>query len=220
MKIIKELKLTPKLASAILPIIIGILSSSILLFLGLFPVNNGVTKISEELNEYKKKSSKLDLILNNYKKAKFELKGAYQKQSNLIDMISGNTDLKTFFAKLNSLALESSIKIENINPIRVINFTNKKEIKKTNKKTNKTDRDSSNSIDPLITPATFKQITNIEITGSYDNLIDFLQRIEIMENLISINSLRLKSNKGGLDKNNNNILEITLDIVSYGKTNV
>ena len=41
-----------------------------------------------------------------------------------------------------------------------------------------------------------------------------------MENLISINSLRLKSYEGGLDKNINNILEINLNIVSYGKTNV
>ena len=216
MKITKEFQLTPKLASIILPIIIGILSSSALLFLGLFPIKEKVTNVFEELNEYKKKSSELGLILNKYKKTKFELKGAYQTQLNLIDIVTGNSNLKTFFAKLNTLAIESSIRIEKIKPIKVINFTNKNEIQKNNK----TDNDSSNSIDPLITPSTFKQITTIELTGSYDNLIAFLQRIEIMENLISINSLRLKSYEGGLDKNINNILEINLNIVSYGKRNV
>jgi len=216
MKITKEFQLTPKLASTILPIIIGILSSSALLFLGLFPIKEKVTKVSEELNEYKKKSSELGLILNKYRKTKFELKGAYQTQLNLIDIVTGNSNLKTFFAKLNTLAIESSIRIEKIKPIKVINFTNKNEIQKNNK----TDKDSSNSIDPFITPSTFKQITTIELTGSYDNLIAFLQRIEIMENLISINSLRLKSYEGGLDKNINNILEINLNIVSYGKRNV
>ena len=216
MKITKEFQLTPKLASTILPIIIGILSSSALLFLGLFPIKEKVTNVFEELNEYKKKSSELGLILNKYKKTKFELKGAYQTQLNLIDIVTGNSNLKTFFAKLNTLAIESSIRIEKIKPIKVINFTNKNEIQKNNK----TDKDSSNSIDPLITPSTFKQITNIELIGSYDNLIAFLERIEIMENLISINSLRLKSYEGGLDKNINNILEINLNIVSYGKRNV
>ena len=216
MKITKEFQLTPKLASIILPIIIGILSSSALLFLGLFPIKEKVTNVFEELNEYKKKSSELGLILNKYKKTKFELKGAYQTQLNLIDIVTGNSNLKTFFAKLNTLAIESSIRIEKIKPIKVINFTNKNEIQKNNK----TDNDSSNSIDPLITPSTFKQITTIELTGSYDNLIAFLQRIEIMENLISINSLRLKSYEGGIDKNINNILEINLNIVSYGKRNV
>ena len=216
MKITKEFQLTPKLASIILPIIIGILSSSALLFLGLFPIKEKVTKVFEELNEYKKKSSELGLILNKYRKTKFELKGAYQTQLNLIDIVTGNSNLKTFFAKLNTLAIESSIRIEKIKPIKVINFTNKNEIQKNNK----TDNDSSNSIDPLITPSTFKQITTIELTGSYDNLIAFLQRIEIMENLISINSLRLKSYEGGLDKKINNILEINLNIVSYGKRNV
>ena len=217
MKIINELKLTPKLASAIFPIIVGVLSSSTLLFLSLFPVNNKVKDISEELEEYRTKSSELDLILNNYKKAKFEIREAYQTQYNLINIITGNNDLKTFFAKINSLALESSIKIEKITPIKIINFENKNEGQKNNKTYE--EEDISNTNDPLITPATFKQITRIELTGSYDNMIDFLQRIEMLENLISINFLNLKSSKEGLDKKNNNSLKISMDIISYGKKN-
>ena len=212
MKIINELKLTPKLASAIVPIIVGVLSSSTLLFLSLFPVNNKVKDISEELEEYRTKSSELDLILNNYKKAKFEIREAYQTQYNLINIITGINDLKTFFAKINSLALESSIKIEKITPIKIINFENKNEGQKNNKTYE--EEDISNTNDPLI-----KQITRIELTGSYDNMIDFLQRIEMLENLISINFLNLKSSKEGLDKKNNNSLKISMDIISYGKKN-
>ena len=36
MKLIKNIQLTPKLASTIVPIIIGLISSSLLLFVGLF----------------------------------------------------------------------------------------------------------------------------------------------------------------------------------------
>ena len=217
MKIIKELKLTPKLASAIVPILLGVISSSTLLFLSLFPVNNKVKDISEELEEYRTKSSELDLILNDYKKAKFELREAYQTQYNLINIIAGNTDLKTFFAKINSLALDTSIKIEKIQPIKIINFQNKNQDQENNDTYD--EEDISNTNDPLITPATFKQITRIELTGSYDNMIDFLQRIEMLENLISINSLKLKSYKEELDKKNNNSLKISMDIISYGKKN-
>ena len=215
MKKSKEFKLTPKLASTIIPVIIGVLCSSTLLFLGLFPVNNKVKKISQELDEFKTKSSELDLILNNYKKTQYELKGAYQTQSNLIDIIAGNTDLKTLFAKINALAFETSIKIDNIKPIKVINSNNKDE----DQETNKSDKYSLNNNDPLITPNTFKQIISIELVGSYDNLINFLQKIEMMENLISINSLRLKSSRGKSYKEENNNLRINLDIISYGKTN-
>lgn len=215
MKIIKELKPTPKLASAIVPILIGVLSSFALLFLSLFPVNNKVKDISEELKEYRTKSSELDLILNNYKKAKFELRKAYQTHYDLINIIAGNTDLKTFFAKINSLALETSIKIEKVKPIKVINFENKNK----GQKNNETDEEEDilNNNDPLITPTTFKQITRIELTGNYDNMIEFLKRIEMLENLISINSLKLKSSKEGLDKKNDNSLKISMDIISYGK---
>jgi len=215
MKKINEFKLTPKFASAIVPIIIGAIFSSTLLFLGLFPVNNKVKNISEELDDYRTKSSKLNLILNNYKKAKQELRGAYQTQTNLINIIAGNTDLKTLFAKINSLALENYIKIENIKPINVITF----EYKNEDQQTNQNYKNSLNKNDPLITPNTFKQITSFQLVGSYDNLINFLQNIEMMENLISINSLRIKTSSKGLDKGDNNILKISLDIISYGKTN-
>ena len=50
-------------------------------------------------------------------------------------------------------------------------------------------------------------------------MIEFLQRIEMLENLIAINSLKLKSSKEGLDKNNDNSLKISMDIISYGKKN-
>ena len=43
-----------------------------------------------------KKSSELGLILNKYRKTKFELKGAYQTQLNLIDIVTGNSNLKHF----------------------------------------------------------------------------------------------------------------------------
>ena len=74
MKLIKDIKLTPKLASTVFPILIGLISSSLLLIIGLIPINNKVKIISNELKKYKQKSSELNLVLINYKKEKLKLK--------------------------------------------------------------------------------------------------------------------------------------------------
>ena len=213
MKLIKDIKLTPKLASTVLPILIGLISSSSLLFIGLIPIKDKVKIISKELKEYEQKSSELSLVLINFKKTKLQLKEIYQDNFNLINIIAGNTDLKTLFAKLNSLAIESSIKIEKIKPIILISFENKNQ----NNPNNEFDQDSSENHDPLITPETFKEILNIELSGNYENLISFLQRIESLENLISINSLHLKASKQSLDNKKNDHLKISFNLVSYGK---
>ena len=216
MKLIKDIQLTPKFASIVIPIVVGLISSSLLLLVGLLPINNKVKIISKELNEYEQKSLELNLVLNNFKKAKLQLKDIYQNKFALIDIIAGNTDLKTLLAKLNSLAIESSIKIEKIKPIKLVNFENKN----SNNTNNDVGQESSKDNDPLITPETFKQILNLELSGNYENLISFLQKIESLENLISLESLELKAFNQSLDNNKNDLLKISFNLVSYGKIKI
>ena len=216
MKLIRDIQLTPKLASTIVPIIIGIISSSLLLFVGLFPINNKVKIISKELNEYKQKSLELNLVSNNFKKAKLRLKDTYEDKFILIDIIAGNTDLKTLFAKLNSLAIESSITIQKIKPLEIVNFENKN----LNNPNNESGQESSKNKDPLITPDTFKEILNLELSGDYDDLISFLQKIESLENLISIESLQVKESNQSFDNKKNELLKISFNLVSYGKIKI
>ena len=213
MKLIKDIQLTPKLASTIVPIVVGLISSSLLLVVGLLPINNKVKIISKELNEYKQKSLELDLVSNDFKKAKLQLKDTFKDKFILIDIIAGNTDLKTLFAKLNSLAIESSITIEKIKPIVLVNFKNKNLINPNNE----IGQESSINNDPLITPETFKEILNFELSGNYDDLISFLQKIESLENLISIDSLKLKASNQSFDNKKNDLLKISFNLVSYGK---
>jgi len=213
MKIIKDFQLTPKLASIAVPIVIGLISSSLLLVAGLIPINNKVKIISKELNEYEQKSLELNLVLNNFKKAKLQLKDTYQNKFSLIDIIAGNTDLKTLFAKLNSLAIESSLKIEKIKPIILVDYENKN----VNNSNNEIGQESLKNNDPLITPETFKEILNFELSGKYDDLISFLQKIESLENLISIDSLQLKASNQSFDNKKNDLLKISFNLISYGK---
>ena len=213
MKLIKDIQLTPKLASTILPIVIGLISSSLLLVVGLLPIKNKVKIVSKELNEYKQKSLELDLVSNDFKKAKLQLKDTFKDKFILIDIIAGNTDLKTLFAKLNSLAIESSITIEKIKPKVLVNFENKN----LSNPNNEIGQESSKNNDPLITPETFKEILNFELSGNYDDLISFLQKIESLENLISIDSLQLKASNQSFDNKKNDLLKISFNLISYGK---
>ena len=213
MKIKNNIQLTPKLASIIFPVIIGLVTSTLLLIAGLLPINNKVNKISSELKEYTRKSNELDLILKNFKNAKLQLGNIYKTRFNLINLIAGDTDLKTLLAQLNTLANETNITIENIKPIKVIKFD-----QKNNNEVNlPTGNPPLNQNDPLITPETFKEISSLELIGTYENLISFLKRIEKMENIILINALSLNSsNPSGPS---NNVLKIELDLRSYGSIN-
>ena len=211
MKFKKNIQLTPKLASTILPVIIGLMISSLLLFVALLPINNKVNKISDELKEYKRKSNELGLILKNFANVRNQLRNIYQTKFNLINLIAGNTDLKTLLAKINVLANETNIKIDKIKPIRVVKFGQNN----ANAINSQNGNSSINQTDPLITPDTFKEISSLELIGAYENLISFLKRIEKMENIIIINNLNLKpSNTFSKD---NNLLKIKLDLGSYGK---
>ena len=214
MKIKNNIQLTPKLASIIFPIIIGLITSTVLLIAGLLPINEKVNKINSDLKEFKRKSNELDLILKNLKNVKLQLGNIYQTKFNLINLIAGDTDLKTLLAKLNTLANETNITIENIKPIKIIKFD-----QKNNNDVNSTtgNNPSLNQNDPLITPETFKEISSLELIGAYENLISFLKRIEKMENIILINALSLKSSKPSGPGNNS--LKIELDLRSYGKIN-
>ena len=60
-------------------------------------------------------------------------------------------------------------------------------------------------------------ILNFELSGNYDDLISFLQKIESLENLISIDSLKLKASNQSFDNKKNDILKISFNLVSYGK---
>ena len=213
MKIKNNIQLTPKLASIIFPVIIGLITSTLLLIAGLLPINTRVNKISSELKEYKRKSNELDLILKNFKNAKFQLGNIYKTRFNLINLIAGDTDLKTLLAQLNTLANKTNITIEKIKPIKVIKFD-----QKNNNDVNlSTGNPSLNQNDPLITPETFKEISSLELIGTYENLISFLKRIEKMENIILINALSLKSSNPVAS--GNNVLKIDLDLKSYGSIN-
>ena len=212
MKFQKNIQLTPKLASIILPIIIGLTISFFLLIIGLLPVNDKVNKVALELKEYKENLDKLNLILNKFKNEKLKLRNIYETKYNLINIIAGDTDLKTLLAQINTLANDTNITIEKIKPIRVVKFDNNKQ----SEFTSSSDYDTQNQTDPLITPETFKEISTLEVIGAYENLISFLKRVEKMENIILINALSLKSSNSA---SQDNALQIRLDLGSYGRVN-
>ena len=212
MKFQKNIQLTPKIASIIFPVIIGLTISFFLLIIGLLPVKDRVNKVALELKEYKKKSDTLSLILNNFKNQKLKLKNIYETKYNLINIIAGETDLKTLLAKINTLANDTNIKIEKIKPIRIVKFDQNKQ----NDFNSSSDNATQNQTDPLITPETFKEISTLEIIGDYESLISFLKRVEKMENIILINALSLKSSNSG---SKDNVLQIRLDLGSYGRVN-
>ena len=176
MKIKNNIQLTPKLASIIFPVIIGLVTSTLLLIAGLLPINEKVNKINSDLKEFKRKSNELDLILKNLENVKLQLGNIYQTKFNLINLIAGDTDLKTLLAKLNTLANKTNITIENIKTIQVIKFDQKNN----NDLNLPTGNPSLNQNDPLITPETFKEISTLEIIGDYESLISFLKRVEKM----------------------------------------
>ena len=94
-----------------------------------------------------------------------------------------------------------------------MNFENKN----LNNPNNEIGQESSKNNDPLITPETFKEILNLELSGNYDDLISFLQKIESLENIISIDSLQLKDINQSFDNKKMIYLKISFNLVSYGK---
>jgi len=219
--------LTPERAVLFVPASAGILIGIILIITLFYPEFIKIRNKNADINVLKQKIE----YIPSYEKKLSNLLNLLRKriaQSNrLINLVAGESELRTILAKLNEISIKNSVRIIELKPDKTIEFTPKKE--KSNSSDiaiSSTQKISNNQSDKLLIPTIKKYPFNLSFVGQYDDIINFIRDLELLETIVLSSGLELKLNETNkyINYNSNkknqapiNMISAKLKLTFYGR---
>jgi len=211
--------LNPENAVIFLPIIISLAISAILIGGVLTPL---MIRLSNENSKIKVLEDKI-LLIPIYKKYIKEITSAISKASSqqirLIKMISDPNKLETLLSEINLISLNNNIEVLEVITKPSIKYKEKNSMSENKKKKNKKLKNrKSNSIDPLLIPNIEKHVHSIKLSGSYNNIIDFLKDLESLQTIVITKNMDIQKEKKRVLNNSDNQsdkLSFTFELETY-----
>ena len=111
----------------------------------------------------------------------------------ILDLIAGSGELKTFLAQLSEQAAQTGVLLDGYEPVEAVAPSPQPESKNKNKA-------KTTPPDPLLAPGMRKTSVLLTARGSGPQLLDFLRRLESLSLLVVQSDLSLKSGKTSKDK--------------------
>ena len=218
-KSIKKKKnlLTPEKAATFIPIFISSAISILVFIFFVMPQYNNSNKVSLELDGLIKKKNDLDNLKSQYKIINEKFDALNVEKIRIIELITGASKLDTLLSKLGEIGRNNNIKFSSITP-KVLSKYSESSI---DQNTSKDDDDDLN-VDPLLVEGTKKYEIEFNFNSEFVNLLAFLRELEFQDNVILINDINIKEinqNKTTMEIDNpNEILEVEISMIFYGKT--
>ena len=113
----------------------------------------------------------------------------------ILDLIAGSGELKTFLAQLSEQAAQTGVLLDGYEPVEAVAPSTQRESKNKNK-----NKAMATPPDPLLAPGMRKTSVLLTARGSGPQLLDFLRRLESLSLLVVQSDLSLKSGKTSKDK--------------------
>jgi len=212
---IKQKKLiTPERASVLLPTIISSLIVLVVFSAFVIPKFINSNKVYFELKEFIRKKDELPNLKLQALDINKKLKKLNAEKEKILNLISGNTNLDTFLNRLNLLASNNEIKLISVIPKTLIKYI------ETEENINSVSQDIKLDADNLLVEGLKKNIVDVTLISSFENLLSFLNDIEFQENVILVRNINIKPFEGDKmsgKKINDNFLEVSLQMIIYGK---
>ncbi len=218
--------LTPERAVLILPVLAGALLAALLLMVGFVPL---LVQIKEKHDVVKgMETKKLELLMQQQRRdgllRQTQLKIAQQER--LLQLVAGTTQLRTFLAKLNDLAVQEGVAILRIEPKAV----ERPAPKIVNSADTAQDDDNPALLpaDPLLAQNLEKRSAALIVQGPFRRIVAFMQQMEQLEVIVIASDLELQlaasnqiSSQAGtgladLDAATN--ITLKLDLSAYGRS--
>ena len=205
--------ITPEKAAIILPAIIASLISLIIVSAFTIPRYVKSNKVSNEYKEFLRKKNELPNLKAQYKIINVKLKKLNKEKSQIINLVSGTSNLETFLSRLGNLAVKNEINISSITPKSSIMYM----------KSGNSDLQNELNInpDPLLVEGIKKYIIDLKFKAGFKNLLSFFRDLEYQENVILFKDIKIESKEENNDKTEKNnpikVLDISLQMAVYGK---
>ena len=219
-KSIKKKKnlLTPEKAATFIPIFISSAISILVFIFFVMPQYNNSNKVSLELDGLIKKKNDLNNLKSQYKIINEKFDALNVEKIRIIELITGASKLDTLLSKLGEIGRNNNIKFSSITP-KVLSKYSESSI---DQNTSKDDDDDDLNVDPLLVEGAKKYEIEFNFNSEFVNLLAFLRELEFQDNVILINDINIKEinqNKTTMEIDNpNEILEVEISMIFYGKT--
>ena len=212
--------ITPESAAIFLPVIISSLISIVVISAFVIPKYIKSNKVFYELKEFIRKRDELPKLKGQYIVINKKLKRLEEKKNQIIELISGKTNLETFLSRLGTIGIKNNIQFISIIPDSFVKFIPPVTNELDNNDISLGDLDIQ--VDPLLVEGIKKYTMDLQFLSSFKDLLLFLSELEFQENIIllsDINIQQAENNQENKDSLNENIdlLKTSIKISIYGK---
>ena len=175
-----------------LPIALGLLICVPLLLVVLRPAWQDMQELERRRDSLQQLQRNLPALEKQLEQASAALEAAEFQQASLIGLLAGRDKVQTFLALLNQQALLSAVEIKRYEPIKTPSLSPGSQ-QRTSRSSSQTEEESAEPTDPLLVLGYQKTSVAFEVSGNYDGLQEFLQRMEGLELLVESSDLEIKA---------------------------
>ena len=213
--------ITPEKAASFIPVFISAGVSILVIILFVIPQYSKSVQVNSELNGLIKKKNDLDNLKKQYKLINKKFDQLNKEKSQIIELISGKSNLETLLSRVGEIGKKNNIKFTSIVPKKLMIAVDSDQ----EKNLDTSDDEIDIVFDPLLVEGVKKYEIDFSFSTEFINLVAFLRDLEFQENVILVNDINL--NLVGEDNNEiedaeeilapYEILEANLNIVFYGR---
>ena len=174
-----------------LPLGLGALESVAVLLVAVRPLFQRLQGLQERRDTLLSLQRSAPMLERQLSQAEAELRIAEEQQSLLVGLMAGRDEVQTFLALLNQQAMASGVQIQRYEPIKTPPVT--EENSRRNNRRSKAKQEPEQPKDPLQALGYQKSSIALGVSGPFEGVQTFLQRVEALELLVESSELELKA---------------------------
>ena len=172
-----------------LPLGLGVLASAAVLLVAVRPVFQRLQGLEERRDTLLSLQRSAPALERQLSQAEAELRIAEEKQALLVGLLAGRDKVQTFLAMLNQQAMASGVEIQRYEPLKTPPVAEGNS--RRNNRRSKAKQESENPQDPLQALGYRKSSVALGVSGPFEGVQTFLQRVEALELLVESSELEL-----------------------------
>ena len=214
--------LTPERAVLVIPVLAGLGVSTALLSVGITPLTIRVREQSEVVEQLTSKAEFVPVLRKQLAALKREQEERDQQLDRLLDLVAGTSELQTLLAELNDMGRLHNVAINSTKPGEVKRFQPPSPVQARRQLAPPAARGRDSravvSRDPLLNRSLEKRSAALTVTGSFQQVLAFLQSLERLEVFVVISEMNVqRQSQQSQDDVDRFEVAIDLTLSAYGR---
>ena len=172
-----------------LPLGLGVLVSAVVLLVAVRPLFQRLQGLEERRDTLLSLQRSAPTLERQLSQAETELRIAEEQQSLMVGLMAGRDEVQTFLALLNQQAMASGVQIQRYEPLKTPPVAEGNS--RRNNRRSKAKQEPEKPQDPLQALGYRKSSVALGVSGPFEGVQTFLQRVEALELLVESSELEL-----------------------------